>query len=163
MRHKIIAVLTSLVMLSLPSLRLAASDKEASSGKPLIVVKLFTTASENTWPYDMKKMQVVTASEIESICEKYEVTTDEIQAGRTHYYSLEGKVLSWHPGSMHWPVTSRENAEIQFWVSDESGKKVFESKDTIRGGMPNYGADVGFLLHPFADKIAHRLKYAKLR
>jgi hypothetical protein len=33
----------------------------------------------------------------------------------------------------------------------------------IRGGAPNYGEDVGYLLHPFAEKISHRLKDAKLQ
>jgi hypothetical protein len=33
----------------------------------------------------------------------------------------------------------------------------------IRGGAPNHGEDVGYLLHPFAEKISHRLKDAKLQ
>ena len=152
-------LLAGIAVMLLP-VGLVASDKTAE--KPLVVVRAFT-ASENTWPYDMKKMQMVTAAEVKSICDRYDVTTDDLPRDRAHYYILEGKVVSWHPGSMHWPVTSRENAEIQFWVTDESGKKVYESTDTIRGGAPNYGNDVGFLLHPFAEKIAHRLKDAKLQ
>ena len=145
----------------LACVQFAASDKNPSE-KPLVVVRVFTSA-ENTWPYDMKKMQTVTASEIKSVCSRYDVTTDEPPSGRAHYYTLTGEVLSWHAGGGHWPAYTRENAEIQFSVTDESGKKVFESKDMIRGGAPNYGADVGYLLHPFAEKISHRLKDAKLR
>jgi hypothetical protein len=94
----------------LACVHLAASEKKPSE-KPLVVVRVFTTA-ENTWPYDMKKMQAVTASEIKSICTQYEVTTDELASGRAHYYTLTGEVLSWHPGARHFPAYSRENAEI---------------------------------------------------
>lgn len=61
--------------------------------------------------------------------------------------------------------SGRETAEIRYRLTDENGAKVFENKDTIRAEFWGnaYASSVGELAHPFADKIAGRIKNAKLK
>jgi hypothetical protein len=61
-------------------------------------------------------------------------------------------------------VAGRENAKIHFWVTDKEGKKIFETTDTIRQlFMRNlHEKNSGMLRQPFAEKIAERLKDAKI-
>lgn len=137
--------------------------------KPAIVVQPFTTASGVSWPYDMQRMTSQTLAELQTKDgKKYEIST-ETALSRAHYYSLNGEVLAWHPGNRAKRVlvgvgTGRETARIHYWLSDETGKKVFEHEDTIRAEFwgNEYADSVGQLAHPFADKIAGRLAQAKL-
>ena len=52
--------------------------------------------------------------------------------------------------------TGRETAVIHYWLTDKTGKKVFEHTDTIRAAFWGnaYAGSVGQLAQPFADKIA---------
>jgi hypothetical protein len=65
-----------------------------------------------------------------------------------------------------WPYdrSRRETAKIHYWLTDASGKKVFDHTDTIRAAFwgNGYADSVGQLAQPFADKIADRLAEAKL-
>jgi hypothetical protein len=78
-------------------------------------------------------------------------------------------VLEWHPGNraermlVGWG-TGREWADIHYWLTDGTGNKVFDYKDTIKAEFWGnaYEGSVGQLSHPFADKIARRLVDAKL-
>jgi hypothetical protein len=60
--------------------------------------------------------------------------------------------------------TGRETAKIHYWLLDKYGKRVFEQTDIIRAAFwgDAYENSVGQLAQPFADKIAGRLKDAKL-
>ncbi len=61
--------------------------------------------------------------------------------------------------------SGRETAKIHYWLTEvATGKKVFEHTDTIRQAFWGnaYTSSVGQLAQPFADKIALRLKDAKL-
>jgi hypothetical protein len=60
--------------------------------------------------------------------------------------------------------SGRETAKIHYWLTDASGKKVFEHTDTIRAAFwgNGYADSVGQLAQPFADKIAERLAAAKI-
>jgi hypothetical protein len=61
-------------------------------------------------------------------------------------------------------VAGRENAKIHFWLTDKDGKKVLEQTDTIRQlFMRNkHEKSTGMLARPFREKIAERLKDAKV-
>jgi len=61
-------------------------------------------------------------------------------------------------------VTGRENAKIHYWLTDKDGKKVFEQTDTVRQlFMRNkHMKSAGTLARPFREKVAERLKEAKL-
>lgn len=137
--------------------------------KPAIVVHLFTTATGVSWPYDMKQMVIQTVAELQTKDRKKFDVSAEAPAGRTHVYTLEGQVLEWNPGNRAKRMlvgfgSGRETAKIHYWLSDETGKKVFEHEDIIRAEFWGnaYVGSVGQLAHPFADKIATRLNEAKL-
>jgi len=149
-------------------------DKPAAAGyptKPVIVVSEFTTVKEVAWPYDMKDLQRQTIAEMTAKAgTEYGVTADGPKAPQGHTYTLSGEVESWHPGNRAKRMlvgmgSGRETADIHYWLTDESGKKVFENKDTIRAEFWGnaYAGSVGELAHPFADKISGRLKHAKLK
>ena len=138
--------------------------------KPTIVVHLFTAASDVPWPYDMKLMQTQEVGEIKAkIGQNYVVTGEAPASGQEHVYTLDGEILAWHPGNKAERLlvgygTGRENADIHFWLTDGTGKKVFEQKDTIKAEFWGnaYAGSVGQLSHPLASKIAHRLAHTKL-
>ncbi len=84
-------------------------------------------------------------------------------------YVLDGEVLEWHAGNKAERTligygSGRETAKIHYWMTDAAtGKKVFEHTDTIRQAFwGNAYANSVELAQPFADKIAVRLKEAKL-
>ncbi|HYR86521.1 MAG TPA: hypothetical protein VE422_20705 [Terriglobia bacterium] len=60
--------------------------------------------------------------------------------------------------------SGREAAD-SYWVTDSSGQKVLEAKHTIRAEFWGnaVAGSVGQLAHPFADKIAKRIKNAKFK
>src|SRR5712664_3027301 len=79
------------------------------------------------------------------------------------------RCAEWHPGNRakRWVVgmgSGRETAKIHYWLTDASGKKVFDHTDTNRAAFwgNGYADSVGQLAQPFADKIADRLAEAKL-
>src|SRR5262249_61850747 len=99
---------------------------------------------------------------------KYEISS-EASPARTRYFTLSGEILQWRPGNRaeRWAVgmgTGRETAKIRYWLTDPSGKKIFEHEDTIRAEFwgNEYADSTGQLAHPFAAKIASRLAQAKL-
>jgi hypothetical protein len=61
-------------------------------------------------------------------------------------------------------VAGRQNAKIHFWLTDKDGKKVYETTDIVRSlWMRNKKMkSTGMLARPFREKIAERLKEAKL-
>jgi len=137
--------------------------------KPVIVVRPFTMASGVSWPYDMQKMTLQTIAEMQNKDrQRYEIAA-EPPAAANHVYKLDGEVLEWHAGNrakrfLVGVGTGRETAKIRYWLTDESGKRIFEHEDTIRAEYwgNEYADSVGQLAHPFADKIAGRLGQAKL-
>jgi Domain of unknown function (DUF4410) len=137
--------------------------------KPVIIVRPFTMANGVIWPYDMQKMTTQTLAELQhKDGKKYEVSA-ESPSSQAFVYVLQGEILEWHPGNRAKRMlvgvgTGRETAKIHYWLSDATGKKVFEHEDTIRAEYwgNEYADSVGQLAHPFADKIATRLGEAKL-
>lgn len=139
--------------------------------KPALVVHAFTLASGVTWPYDMTDMQTQTITELKTKhAEEFDVVP-EAPPNQARVYILDGEVLEWHKGNTAermliaaGSVAGRENAKIHFWLTDKDGKKVFESTDVIRQlFMRNrHEKSNGMLPRPFREKIAERLKEAKL-
>jgi hypothetical protein len=137
--------------------------------KASLVVQPFTIAPGVNWPYDMKQLQIQTVTELKiKDGEHFDVVTDASGNG-TQTYVLSGQVLEWHPGNratrlMVGMGSGRETAKIHYWLTDKDGKKVFDHTDTIRQAFWGnaYANSVGELAQPFADKIAERLKDAKL-
>jgi hypothetical protein len=60
--------------------------------------------------------------------------------------------------------SGREASDLDYRVTDSSGKKVLERKDTVRTNFYSQGTgSTGTLAHPIAQKIADRIKEAKLK
>jgi hypothetical protein len=143
-------------------------DKPAPD-KPALVVNTFTTASGLSWPYDATQLQVQTIVELKRKDGQYFNVADKSDDKATATYTLSGEVLEWHPGNRATRMfvgmgSGRETAKIHYWLTNQSGKKVFEHTDTIRQAFWGnaYANSVGQLAQPFADKIAKRLAEAKL-
>jgi hypothetical protein len=138
--------------------------------KPAIVVHPFTTAAGTSWPYEMKQMTLQTVAELQNKDgKKFDISADA-PAGHSHIYTLDGEIEQWHPGNRAKRMlvgmgSGRETAKIHYWLTDETGKRVFEHEDMIRAEFWGnaYAESVGQLAHPFADKIAERLTQAKLQ
>ena len=139
--------------------------------KPVIVVHAFTMAAGTTWPYDMKQMQTEALAELQAkFGKKFEIVTQAPAQAHGKIYTLDGEVTGWRPGnrlernSVGWGA-GRESADIHFWVTDESGEKKLDTRDTIRAELAGveYQNSVGELAHPFGSKIVHRISEAKLK
>jgi hypothetical protein len=139
--------------------------------KPTLVFHAFTVASGVDFPYDVKDLQVQTLQEIRAQDgDQFDVVTDA-PANQAHVYTLDGEVLEWHKGNTAermliaaGSVAGRENAKIHFWLTDKDGKKVYEQTDVVRQlFMRNkHMKSTGMLARPFREKIAERLKDAKV-
>lgn len=156
-------------VLTLPAIVLILAPFAFAQDKPAIVVHSFSASPKQPWPYDMKQMALQTAAELQRKDGKhFEVMVDS-PTNQAKTYTLDGEVIEWHPGNRAKRLvvgmgSGRETAKIHYWLTDSSGKKVFEHTDTIRAAFwgNGYADSVGQLAQPFADKIADRLAEAKL-
>jgi len=140
----------------------------AQQSKPLVVVKPFSVVSTLRWPYDAVQLQAQIVAQLSFKATRFQVST-EIPVDAAPVYTLQGEVLAWRPGNKAKRVmvgmgAGREAAEVHYYLTDASGKHVFDSTDTIRAALWTnaYGSSVGQLAQPLADKIAKRLNEAKL-
>jgi len=136
---------------------------------PTVVVHGFSVSSGVPWPYDMKQLATEAVAELQRKNAKQFELLSEAPATLRNVFSLDGEILEWHPGNRATRIlvgmgSGRETAKIHYWLSDETGKRVFDHTDTIRAAFwgNEYAASVGQLALPFADKIAARLSHAKL-
>ena len=141
----------------------------SSQGKPVIVVKAFTTASGVDLPYDMKLMQTQLVPEFKVMLGKeFDIAVEPPTTSQGMVYSLDGEITSWRPGNAAKRIlvglgSGRESSDIKFRVTDSSGKTILEREETIRTNFYSQGAgSSGTLAHPIAQKIADRIKDAKL-
>ena len=141
----------------------------STQGKPVIVVKVFTTASGVELPYDMKLMQTQLIPEFKVMLGKeFDVVTEPPAAPQGTVYTLDAEITGWRAGNVAKRLivglgSGRESSDIQFRVADGAGKKVLEREETIRTNFYSQGAgSSGTLAHPIAQKIADRIRDAKL-
>ena len=142
----------------------------SSQEKPVIVVQVFTAAPDVVWPYDMKQMQAQIVAEFKvSLGKDFDIIGEAPASPTSRTYTLATEITAWHPGNAAKRMlvglgSGRESADIQYRLTDGSGKKVLERKDTIRTNFASQGAgSTGTLGHPFAEKIGDRIKDAKLK
>jgi hypothetical protein len=150
---------------------LVASANGAQEGKPTLIVETFLIATGVVWPYDMNQLKAQTVTELVTKDGQYfAVLPDPPKEANGALYKLQGEILEWHAGNRAKRMlvgvgSGRETAKIHYWLTDaSSGKRVFDHTDTIRQAFWGnaYANSVGQLAQPFADKIAERLKEAKL-
>ncbi len=151
-------------------LTLASTAEGVGQNKPTLVVDTFVVPSGVSWPYDMNQLKVETLGELIKKDDQYFfIVPEPVKDAKGGVYTLGGEVLEWHSGNRAKRLlvgmgSGRETAKIHYWLTDISGKRVFDHTDTIRQAFAGnaYAGSVGQLAQPFADKIADRLKAAKL-
>jgi Domain of unknown function (DUF4410) len=142
-----------------------AQDKVA-----VVVVREFSVGAKAALPYDMKQLQWQTIAELTSkVGNQAGVVATPPTTAPAHLYTLDCEIISWRSGNAAKRMlvgmgSGRESADIRYWLTDQTGKKVFEHQDTIRAEFFGnaYAGSVGQLAHPFASKIAGRLADAKV-
>ncbi len=142
----------------------------ASQEKPKLVVHAFTVAQGVELPYDMKLLQTQLVAELKvELGKDFTVTSDSSGASEGAVYSLDGMITGWRPGNAAKRMfvgmgSGREASDIEFHLTDGSGKKVLERNETIRTNFYSQGAgSSGTLAHPIALKVSDRIKEAKLK
>ena len=140
-----------------------------AQGKPVIVVQTFTTASGVDLPYDMKLMQTQLVPEFKVMLGKeFEIVTEAPGTAPGPVYTVGAEITAWRPGNAAKRLlvglgSGREASDIEYRITDGSGKELLERKETIRTNFYAQGTgSSGTLAHPIAQKIAEGIKDAKL-
>jgi hypothetical protein len=142
-----------------------------SQDKPAVVVHAFTVASGVKFPYNMDDLRAKAVAQLKDADAALFDAVFVPPGEQARVYVLDGEVLEWHKGNTAermliaaGTVAGRENAKIHYWLTDKDGKKIYENTDTIRQGWMKNGHEknTGMLITPFAEKLAERLKEAKL-
>jgi hypothetical protein len=142
----------------------------SSQGKRVIVIEAFTVAPGVELPYDMKQLQAGLVADLRvQIGKEFEIVADVPSAPQGSLYTLTGEFTGWRPGNAAKRIivglgSGREASDLRYRVTDNSGQNVIDRTDTIRTNFYSQGAgSVGTLVHPIAQKIAERIKNAKLK
>jgi hypothetical protein len=142
----------------------------SSQGKRVLVVNAFTVVPGVELPYDMKLMQTQLVAELKvELGKEFTIATETPTGAESALYTLDGEITGWRPGNAAKRLvvglgSGRESSDIQYRVTDRSGQKIIERKDTVRTNFYSQGAgSSGTLGHPIAQKIADRIKDAKLK
>ena len=141
-----------------------------SQGKPTLVIQPFTAAQGVELPYDLKQLQAQLVADLKvQLGKDFDVSADPPSAPRGSVYTVDGQVTGWRPGNAAKRLivglgSGRESTDLKYWVADAAGKNVVDTKDTIRTNFYSQGAgSIGTLAHPIAQKLAERIKDAKLK
>jgi hypothetical protein len=142
----------------------------SSQTKRVIVVEPFTLATGVELPYDMKQLQAGLVADLRvQIGKEFEIVAEAPSAPQDSVYTLTGEFTGWRPGNAAKRIliglgSGREASDIHYRVTDNSGQNVVDRTDTIRTNFYSQSAgSVGTLVHPIAQKIAERIKDARLK
>ena len=119
----------------------------------------------------MKELQRQTVAEMKTkLGAQFDIVTEPPVVTPEHLYTLNGEVVAWRAGNAAKRAliglgSGREAADIHYWITDQTGEKLMDKKDTIRAEFWGnaFAGSVGQLAHPFADKISHHIQGAKLK
>jgi hypothetical protein len=141
-----------------------------AQGKPVLVVQPPAKAPGVELPYDLPQLQAQLVAEFRVMLGKeFEVVAEAPATPSGTVYALNATITGWRAGNaakrfLVGMGSGRESSDIEYHVADPAGTKVVESKDTIRTNFYSQGAgSSGTLAHPIAQKIAERVKKAKLK
>lgn len=141
----------------------------SAQGKPVLVVQPFTAAAGVEMPYDMKLMQAQLVPEFRVMLGKqFEIVAEAPATAQGPVYTLNGEITGWRAGNAAKRLligmgSGRESSDIHYRVTDASGKDVLDKTDTVRTNFYSQAGSTGTLAHPIAQKIADRIKDAKLK
>ena len=137
---------------------------------PVLVVNPFTTGPGVELPYDLKQLHGQLVAEFRVMLGKeFTVAAEAPSTLAAKVFTLDGEIVAWRPGNAAKRLlvgmgSGREASDITYRVTDASGAKVLDKKDTIRTNFYSQGAgSTGTLGHPIAQKISERIRTAKLR
>ena len=152
------------IALALASVVLSAQEK------PTLIVNAFTTAQGVDLPYDLKHLHGQLVAEFKVMLGKeFTVAAEAPATPSGKVFTLDGEIVAWRPGNAAKRIlvgmgSGREASDVAYRVTDAAGAKVVDKKDTIRTNFYSQGAgSTGTLGHPIAQKIADRIREAKLR
>jgi hypothetical protein len=137
--------------------------------RPVLVVQPVTLATGVEIPYDLKSLQSQLLAEFRVMLGRdFEIAAEMPSDSPGTSYTLECEITEWRAGNVAKRLligmgSGREASDIQYRVMDGSGKKVLERKDTIRTNFYSQTGSTGTLAHPIAQKIADRIKNARLK
>jgi len=138
--------------------------------KPTLIVNAFTTAQGVDLPYDLKQLHGQLVAEFKVMLGKeFTVAAEAPATPSGKVFTLDGEIVAWRPGNAAKRIlvgmgSGREASDVAYRVTDAAGAKVVDKKDTIRTNFYSQGAgSTGTLGHPIAQKIADRIREAKLR
>jgi len=141
-----------------------------AQNRPMIVVAPFTLATGVELPYDVKQLQLGLVADLKvQLGKEFEVYSEAPAAPSASVYTLTGEFTGWRPGNAAKRIlvgmgSGREASDIHYKIADTSGQNVIDRTDTIRTNFYSQSAgSVGTLVHPIAQKIAERIKDAKLK
>ena len=127
----------------------------SAQGRPTILVQPFTAAAGVEMPYDMKLMQAQLVPELRVMLGKqFDVVAEAPTTAQCTVYTLNGEITGWRAGNVAKRLligmgSGRESSDLQYSLSDQSGKKVVERADTIRKNFYAQGTgSTGTLAHP---------------
>lgn len=171
MKNRVLLLTLGLALGGFPLWAQMTPTTPEAAKKPVIVVTTFTAAPDVAWPYNMQEMQRQTIAELKGkFTAQFDIVAEAPAVADGHVYTLSGEVVGWRPGNaakrfLVGMGSGRESADIHYWLTNETGKKIIDKKDTIRAEFWGnaYAGSVGQLSHPFASKISHRIEDAKLK
>jgi hypothetical protein len=138
--------------------------------KPTLIVRPLTAAADVVLPYDLPQLHDQIVAEFEVMLGKdFEIASEPPAPPHGRLYTLDVEITRWQAGNTVKRLivglgSGREAADIHYRVDDQSGNTVLDRRDTIRTQFYAQGkGSTGTLGHPFADKIAERIKDAKLK
>lgn len=141
-----------------------------SQSKRVLVIEPFTVAAGVELPYDMKQLQAGLVADLKvQVGKEYEVVAEVPAASQSAVYRLTGEFTGWRPGNAAKRLlvgmgSGRESSDLHYKVIESSGQSVVDRTDTIRTNFyAQTAGSVGTLVHPIAQKIAGRIKDAKLK
>ena len=156
-------------LLVIVSLVLSSAGLSAEE-KPAIVVNAVTSATGVELPYDLKLLQGQLVAELRVMLGKeFTIEAEAPASAPASVYTLDCEITGWRPGNAAKRIviglgSGREASDVRYRVSDGSGTQVLERLDTVRTNYYSQGAgSIGTLVHPIAQKIAERIKDAKLK
>jgi hypothetical protein len=142
----------------------------AAQTRPVMVVNVPTTGEGVELPYDLKQLHAQLVAEFKVLLGKdFSVAAEAPSAAEGTVYTLDTAIVAWRPGNAAKRFlvgfgSGREASDVQYQLVDGSGRKVVDRKDTIRTNFFSQGAgSTGTLAHPIAQKVADRIKDAKLK
>lgn len=138
--------------------------------RPVLVISPFTTAADVSLPYDLTLLQTQLVAEFKVLLGKeLDVVAEPPASPAGSIYTLDAEIVAWRAGNaakrfLIGMGSGRESMDVQYHVSDSAHKRIVERKDTIRTNYFSQGAgSSGTLAHPVAQKIAERIRDARLR